>query len=701
VTATIQALASPSSSPSDVRGSDIPWSRRLTAERYPEPLSPLGWSNLGKVFDGGVREFAQFMGMPIASTEELAREMDGWIVANSRAFDFRTRFKLRLRGNELATLLSIVISHWWVTPGKLRTIRGMVRWVRRPELARTKLGNHRDGLETVMAATAIDLYLSRVAADIRESWPTTLLRFRSTVERITTRIAATDSPAELLALGDALTEAMLAYTQPDLVIFAVKEIAALALKDLATLAGLPDPESVPSRLGLGLSSNITLITQRRLHDLARRVVHAGYPEHPGQSPADLPSGLRHAVEQFLEECGHLTCSWDIARPTWGEDPPGFLALLPIFARIQPRETGEGDPKQQAQNLTNRMSAVPPCRPERCLHTEGRRSEKGSTLSQGLAPPPFAPADGRAGSFLCAEGVRAVADCTLADLLERLPTSGPLPSVARRLTALLREFMMLDEEHHFHTGRIIPVTRRLVLRLGNDLTARGCLNGPEDIFYLTDPEVRELFAQGRYPDMRTLVGNRRLAQAEALRRGPPDLPADRSEHAPAHDSAPPHPGPDSPEKVVPAKATDPSNLNPAAPADEFPRSPLNDPESPSAAPALSWQGLGVSPGKARGPARQVRTPSDLAAVQPGDILVVRSPDPFFVVVYGTIAGLVAETGSPLSHGAVAARECRVPAVFGLKRAWHLFPDGTPIELDGRHGTVTHRTDPCRDRKNTVE
>ena len=53
-----------------------------------------------------------------------------------------------------------------------------------------------------------------------------------------------------------------------------------------------------------------------------------------------------------------------------------------------------------------------------------------------------------------------------------------------------------------------------------------------------------------------------------------------------------------------------------------------------------------------------------AAAAGRVLVVRTLDPALAGVLPTVAGLVAETGSPLSHLAILAREYQVPAVVGL-------------------------------------
>lgn len=71
---------------------------------------------------------------------------------------------------------------------------------------------------------------------------------------------------------------------------------------------------------------------------------------------------------------------------------------------------------------------------------------------------------------------------------------------------------------------------------------------------------------------------------------------------------------------------------------------------------------------------------------GAVLVVRTLAPALAVHLPKLAGLVAETGSPLSHLAILARELGVPTVVGLRGALDRFPPGTQVLVDGDTGRV---------------
>ena len=71
---------------------------------------------------------------------------------------------------------------------------------------------------------------------------------------------------------------------------------------------------------------------------------------------------------------------------------------------------------------------------------------------------------------------------------------------------------------------------------------------------------------------------------------------------------------------------------------------------------------------------------------GDVLVVEHLTPDLAPVLRRLAGLVAETGSVLSHLAILARESGVPVVVGVPDARNRFPEGARIVVDGSNGQV---------------
>lgn len=71
---------------------------------------------------------------------------------------------------------------------------------------------------------------------------------------------------------------------------------------------------------------------------------------------------------------------------------------------------------------------------------------------------------------------------------------------------------------------------------------------------------------------------------------------------------------------------------------------------------------------------------------GAVLVVSTLDPALAPALSNLSGLVAETGSVLSHLAILARESGVPTVVGVPDAVARFPAGTVLTVDGTSGEV---------------
>lgn len=72
---------------------------------------------------------------------------------------------------------------------------------------------------------------------------------------------------------------------------------------------------------------------------------------------------------------------------------------------------------------------------------------------------------------------------------------------------------------------------------------------------------------------------------------------------------------------------------------------------------------------------------------GAVLVVTTLDPGLAAALPRLAGLVAETGSPLSHLAILARELGVPTVVGVPDARARYAVGATVVVDGTTGDVT--------------
>ncbi len=213
--------------------------------------------------------------------------------------------------------------------------------------------------------------------------------------------------------------------------------------------------------------------------------------------------------------------------------------------------------------------------------------------------------------------------------------------------LAARYVAMREDQRYYWQKSLAVSRHLYLMLADRLVESGVLALRDDVFYVTHDELADYWL-GRMNREEFVGGlSRRKAEYEVYRREAAD-----------------------------------------APAGAYPPFLRNDmPLLPVALSLKTWRARAISPGTARGAARVVISASDLERVRRGEILVAPSTDPAWTPVFGMIAGLVLERGGVLSHGAVVAREYRIPAVAGIANIANEIHDGEMIQVDGNQGTVT--------------
>ncbi|MCE7792328.1 hypothetical protein K8O68_07835 [Salipaludibacillus sp. CUR1] len=101
---------------------------------------------------------------------------------------------------------------------------------------------------------------------------------------------------------------------------------------------------------------------------------------------------------------------------------------------------------------------------------------------------------------------------------------------------------------------------------------------------------------------------------------------------------------------------------------------------------SLAGVAVSPGIYEGKVKILKTPEEGRRLEKGDILVTAGTNPSWTPLFLNIGALIMETGGPISHGSVVAREYGVPAVAGVAQASTELKDGQTVKVNGETGIV---------------
>lgn len=103
-----------------------------------------------------------------------------------------------------------------------------------------------------------------------------------------------------------------------------------------------------------------------------------------------------------------------------------------------------------------------------------------------------------------------------------------------------------------------------------------------------------------------------------------------------------------------------------------------------APTGCLHGTSASGGQATGRARVVLTDADLAAIEPGEILVCEGSTPAWTPVFGRISACLSDQGGTLSHTAIIAREYGLPCIVAMGNATLRFRTGDLLRVDASKG-----------------
>ena len=98
------------------------------------------------------------------------------------------------------------------------------------------------------------------------------------------------------------------------------------------------------------------------------------------------------------------------------------------------------------------------------------------------------------------------------------------------------------------------------------------------------------------------------------------------------------------------------------------------------------GDGCSPGFHKATVRVIRGMGEFDRIVNGEILVCRIFRPAMSPILSKIGGLIVESGSVISHGAILSREYGVPAVFNVANITRLVTNGDTVSLDGNTGII---------------
>ena len=99
------------------------------------------------------------------------------------------------------------------------------------------------------------------------------------------------------------------------------------------------------------------------------------------------------------------------------------------------------------------------------------------------------------------------------------------------------------------------------------------------------------------------------------------------------------------------------------------------------------GLGGGAGRCTGRVCVLHDPSDMARLEPGDVLVAPFTDAAWTPLFLIAGAVVVDVGAMNSHAVVVSRELGIPSVLSVTTGTAQLRDGMEVTVDGTAGTVT--------------
>ena len=214
----------------------------------------------------------------------------------------------------------------------------------------------------------------------------------------------------------------------------------------------------------------------------------------------------------------------------------------------------------------------------------------------------------------------------------------------------RRFAAWRERGKTSAVKVLHEVRAPLFELGRRLTAKGELDHPQQVFMALESELDLLATHAA--DLADTLRERERQWRQLFDVEPPTF-------------------------VVGGE--------PMTPLADVPRKGAQ--EAAAVRPGDVLAGAPASPGVARGRARVITDTSQIAAFEPGEILVAPQTDPSWTPLFMVAAGVVVDVGAMGSHAMIVSRELGIPCAAGVGDATARIPDGTLLEVDGSSGKVT--------------
>ena len=213
----------------------------------------------------------------------------------------------------------------------------------------------------------------------------------------------------------------------------------------------------------------------------------------------------------------------------------------------------------------------------------------------------------------------------------------------------KKFIKLRENLRYERTKVFGTVRKIMKKMGTHLKNDNLINNEKDVFYLTVDEIFGL-VDGSIID----VDLKKLIEL-------------RKEQYKKYET----------EAILPDRFLTKGFLG-----ENF---YYEDLAENSQLDENTLMGTGCSKGIVKGKVKVVLNPMN-TEVEDGDIVVTKSTDPSWVMVFPLLKGLIVEKGSLLSHSAIISREMNIPAIVGVQGVTTALKTGDIVQFDGSTGII---------------
>lgn len=324
---------------------DVVYTRRFIGERWPDPVSPMGWSILQPIFD-------HFIAYPGVQDRYLGggpalKLVRGRPYLNTTVF---RHLAFKLPGSPAPRFMAELLP-----PEEERAWRG--RRAFRPDFA---------VYAAILKTTAEERRWERFAfnpltnPDVWDAW-------RATLED---RLPAWEQDPDSLEAALRRIEEQVAWITDYTGIHVCSLLFANLLYQLldgALAAWVPQRRAaLMEALAVCPPGNRTLMANAALWELGQAATEADLDalRDGGREPSDFSEGFGPLLADFLDAYGHRSeASWEICAPRWGDDPGRLVALLRSQRSVGARDPGERAADQEArfERALEEVEALPPLR----------------------------------------------------------------------------------------------------------------------------------------------------------------------------------------------------------------------------------------------------------------------------------------------------------------------------------------------------